>query len=69
MKARDARTDGDPVSTTTLSRRGFLGAAGAVGLTGLAWKPAGAVPVGDPRATIPAPPAFPADIPLAQQRF
>ncbi|NCL76170.1 cholesterol oxidase substrate-binding domain-containing protein [Rhodococcus sp. YH1] len=72
MDPRDARTDGDPASTTTLSRRALLGAAGAAGavaLTGLAWTPAGAVPAGDPRATIPAPPEFPADIPLAQQRF
>ncbi|WP_420749966.1 cholesterol oxidase substrate-binding domain-containing protein [Rhodococcus sp. O3] len=60
----------DSAPAISLSRRGFLGAAaGAAALTGLGWSPAGAVPLGDPRATIPAPPDFPADIPLAQQRF
>ncbi|NLU65264.1 FAD-binding protein [Rhodococcus sp. HNM0563] len=57
-------------SSAALSRRGFLGAAaGAAALAGLSWTPAGAIPLGDPSATIPAPPEFPADIPLAQQRF
>lgn len=60
----------DHASTPALSRRGFLGAAaGAAVLAGLSWKPVEALPLGDPRATIPAPPEFPADIPLAQQRF
>ncbi|MGX6510412.1 cholesterol oxidase substrate-binding domain-containing protein [Rhodococcus sp. SJ-2] len=57
-------------SSVAFGRRGFLGAAaGAAALAGLGWAPAGAVPLGDPRATIPAPPEFPADIPLVQQRF
>lgn len=54
----------------TLSRRGLLGAAaGAAILAGTGWTLAGAVPLGDPAATIAAPPGFPADIPLAQQQF
>ena len=53
----------------TLSRRGLLGAAGAAVLAGTGWTLAGAVPLGDPAATIPVPPAFPADIPLSQQQF
>lgn len=53
-----------------LSRRGLLGAAaGAALVMGTGWSHAGAVPLGDPAATIAAPPNFPADIPLAQQRF
>ncbi|WP_255028589.1 cholesterol oxidase substrate-binding domain-containing protein [Rhodococcus sp. GA1] len=57
-------------SGPTLSRRGLLGAAaGAAVLAGTGWTLAGAVPLGDPAATIPAPPDFPADIPLSQQQF
>ncbi len=60
----------EQASSAALSRRGFLGAAaGAAAFAGLGWSPAGAIPLGDPSATIPAPPEFPADIPLAQQRF
>lgn len=60
----------DPIRGAALSRRGFLGAAaGAAAIAGVGWTPAGAVPLGDPRATLSAPPEFPADIPLSQQRF
>ena len=53
-----------------LSRRGLLGAAaGAALVMGTGWNLAGAVPLGDPAATIAAPPEFPADIPRAQQQF
>ncbi|MFD4182438.1 cholesterol oxidase substrate-binding domain-containing protein [Rhodococcus sp. NPDC058514] len=52
------------------SRRSFLtAAAGAAALTGLGWTPAQAIPFGDARATLPAPPAFPDGIPLSQQGY
>jgi len=63
----------DHAPGNTLSRRGFIGsavaAAGAAAVTGLGWAPAGAVPLGDPGATIAAPPGFPTDIHLEQRRF
>lgn len=60
----------DHAPAGALSRRGFFGAAAsAAALAGLGWTPAGALPLGDPAATIPPPPDFPAGIPIAQQRF
>ncbi len=64
-----------------VSRRGFLGraagvAAGAAALTGIGWTPAFALPpagslgsAGGPVSNLPVPPAFPQDIPLAQQGY
>ncbi|MBM4477261.1 FAD-linked oxidase, partial [Rhodococcus hoagii] len=64
-----------------MSRRGFLGraagvAAGAAALTGIGWTPAFALPpagslgsAGGPVSNLPVPPAFPQDIPLAQQGY
>ncbi len=65
-----AHSAADQRSTTrSISRRGFLAAgAGALALAGLTWSPAGAVPWG-PQSTLPAPPAFPAGIPLSQQAY
>ncbi len=69
---RDSRTPLHPVPDGQHTRRAFLGTAsvlGAVALTGVGWSPANAVPAGSPAATLPVPPDFPADIPLAQQAF
>ncbi|MGW6374570.1 cholesterol oxidase substrate-binding domain-containing protein [Rhodococcus sp. NPDC055112] len=56
--------------TGGFSRRSFLAAAaGAAALTGLGWSPAQAIPFGDVRATLPAPPAFPEGIALVQQGY
>lgn len=66
-----------------MSRRGFLAraagaAAGAAALTGMGWTPAFALPAagssgstgsGGPVSNLPVPPAFPEDIPLAQQGY
>jgi len=66
-----------------MSRRGFLGraagaAAGAAAVTGMGWTPAFALPAagslgstgsGGPVSNLPVPPAFPDDIPLAQQAY
>ncbi|MDH6284350.1 FAD/FMN-containing dehydrogenase [Prescottella agglutinans] len=66
-----------------MSRRGFLGraagaAAGAAALNGMGWTPAFALPAagssgstgsGGPVSNLPVPPAFPDDIPLAQQAY
>ncbi|MFC7446869.1 cholesterol oxidase substrate-binding domain-containing protein [Rhodococcus daqingensis] len=56
--------------TGGVSRRGFLAAAaGAAAVAGLGWTPAQAIPFGDARATLPAPPAFPDGIPLVQRGY
>ncbi|TQF74568.1 FAD-binding protein [Rhodococcus spelaei] len=60
---------GEDVNAQNLSRRGFLAAAGATALTGLAWTPAQALSSSDPRATLPVPPGFPDGIALFQQGY